>query len=87
MAEHFTHLDAQGNPGMVDVGAKAVTRRSATARSIVVLPESVLAHLDGKDIRTRKGPVFQTAMLAGTMAVKRTHDLIPLCHPLPVEKI
>lgn len=87
MSQDFTHLDAAGNPGMVDVGAKAVTRRSATAQSIVVLPESVLAHLDGQDIPTRKGPVFQTAILAGTMAVKRTHDLIPLCHPLPVEKI
>ncbi len=78
----FTHLDASGNPAMVDVGEKPVTRRSARARAIVLLPDAVLAQFDTGDIRTKKGSVFQTAIIAGVMAAKRTGDLIPLCHPL-----
>ena len=72
---------------MVDVGKKEVTRREAHARCMVSLPPVVLQQLEGKDLQTKKGPVFQTAILAGTMAAKRTSDLIPLCHPLPLEKI
>ena len=85
MSKEFTHLDAAGNPSMVDVGAKAITRRTATARSIVVLDDEILLHFENEDIRTKKGPVFQTAILAGVMAAKRTWDLIPLCHPLGLE--
>lgn len=81
----FTHLDPAGNPSMVDVGEKAVTRRTATARAIVLLPEEVLMRLESEDIRTKKGPVFQTAILAGIMAAKRTGELIPLCHPLGLD--
>ncbi|MEM7368545.1 MAG: cyclic pyranopterin monophosphate synthase MoaC [Bacteroidota bacterium] len=87
MAETFSHLDSDGNPGMVDVSAKSVTLRSATAQSIIILSEEILTHLEGDDIKTKKGPVFQTAIIAGTMAVKKTHELIPLCHPLIIEKI
>lgn len=83
----FTHLDKTGNPGMVDVGAKAITQREATAQSLVQLPSVVLAELTGDELHTKKGPVFQTATIAGTMAVKQTSQLIPLCHPLPIEKI
>jgi len=83
----FTHLDADGNPGMVDVGHKSVSKREATAQSIVKLPEVILAQFEQDDIQTKKGPVFQTAIIAGTMAVKKTADLIPLCHPLPLDKI
>ncbi len=85
MSKEFTHLDAAGNPSMVDVGGKAITRRSATARSIVVLDDEILLHFGDADIRTKKGPVFQTAVLAGVMAAKRTGELIPLCHPLGLE--
>ncbi len=85
MAKNFTHLDAAGNPSMVDVGAKSVTRRTATARSIVVLDDEILAHFENEDIHTKKGPVFQTAIIAGVMAAKRTGELIPLCHPLGLE--
>ncbi|HHM21342.1 MAG TPA: cyclic pyranopterin monophosphate synthase MoaC, partial [Bacteroidetes bacterium] len=85
MSKEFTHLDASGNPSMVDVGAKPLTKRSATARSIVVLDEEILLLLENDEIHTRKGPVFQTAILAGVMAAKRTGDLIPLCHPLGLE--
>ncbi|HRI61256.1 MAG TPA: cyclic pyranopterin monophosphate synthase MoaC, partial [Saprospiraceae bacterium] len=81
----FTHLDASGNPAMVDVGEKSVTRRSARARAIVLLPDVVLAHFETGDIRTKKGSVFQTAIIAGVMAAKRTGELIPLCHPLGLD--
>lgn len=81
----LTHVDDSGQPRMVDVGDKAVTQRSATACCEVVLPEAVWAEIAGGDIRSAKGPVFQTAIVAGTMAVKRTSDLIPFCHPMPIE--
>jgi cyclic pyranopterin monophosphate synthase len=81
----FTHLDEEGKPSMVDVGEKAITKRSATARSIVVLDDEIMSHLEGNDISTKKGSVFQTAIIAGVMAAKKTGDLIPLCHPLGLE--
>ncbi len=73
---------------MVDIGAKTATPREARAEAVVRLPEIVMkAFAEDKELHSRKGPVMQTARLAGTMAVKRTADLIPLCHPIPVEKI
>lgn len=85
MTKNFTHLDAAGNPSMVDVGEKKPTRRTAKAQSIVVLDEAILQHFTNQDIQTKKGPVFQTAIIAGVMAAKRTGELIPLCHPLGLE--
>ncbi len=85
MSKKFTHLDASGNPSMVDVGAKKVTKRIAKARSIVVVDEEILAQFTGKDIETKKGPVFQTAIIAGVMGAKKTSELIPLCHPLGLD--
>ena len=84
--DSFTHLDKDGNPAMVDVGDKQVSKRTATARSIVVLGEEIMTQLEAGDIQTKKGPVFQTAILAGIMASKRTGELIPLCHPLSLDK-
>jgi len=81
----FSHISPEGDPAMVDVGAKAVSRRTARARSIVVLNEEIMAHFAGQDIATKKGPVFQTAIIAGTMAAKRTDSLIPLCHSLGLD--
>lgn len=81
----FTHLDASGNPSMVDVGEKSVTKRTATARSIVVVDDEIMAKFVGEEIQSKKGPVFQTAIIAGVMAAKKTGDLIPLCHPLGLE--
>lgn len=81
----FTHLDAKGNPSMVNVGKKKVTLRTARARSIVLLNEAILTHFEKNDIQSQKGPVFQTAIIAGIMAAKRTGDLIPLCHPLGLD--
>jgi len=70
---------------MVDVSGKQVTHRTATARSVVVLPAEVLQHLTNGDLVSKKGPVFQTAIIAGIMAAKKTGDLIPLCHPLGMD--
>ena len=82
----FTHIDSKTNyPVMVDVSEKQVTKRIARAQSIVVLGDEIMQHLNGNDIQTKKGQVFQTAIIAGTMAAKKTSDLIPLCHPLPLE--
>jgi len=81
----LTHLDKEGNPTMVDVSGKQVSQRTATARSIVSLPGEVLAQLTNGDIQTKKGSVFQTAIIAGIMAAKKTGDLIPLCHPLGLD--
>lgn len=85
MSKKFTHLDDSGNPSMVDVGAKSITKRVAVARSTVILDDEILLHFEEKDIQTKKGPVFQTAILAGIMASKKTGELIPLCHPLGLE--
>lgn len=81
----LTHLDASGQPAMVDVGAKQPTRRVARARSRVVLGPEIMALVQEGDLPTRKGPVFQTAILAGIMGAKRTSELIPLCHPLGLD--
>jgi len=81
----LTHINEQGKPTMVNVAEKAVTHRTATARSIVVLPHEVLEQLTDGDLQTKKGSVFQVAVIAGIMAAKKTGDLIPLCHPLGLE--
>lgn len=86
MAGKLTHLDARNRPAMVDVGAKAVTLRTAVAEARVRLPRAVAAALRASGHRTKKGPVFDTAVIAGVMAAKRTHELIPFCHPLGIEK-
>ncbi|NRA47545.1 MAG: cyclic pyranopterin monophosphate synthase MoaC [Phaeodactylibacter sp.] len=81
----FTHLDADGNPNMVDIGKKVPTLRTAKARSVVVLEDEIMEQLENQELHTKKGPVFQTAILAGIMASKKTGDLIPLCHPLGLD--
>jgi cyclic pyranopterin monophosphate synthase len=81
----LSHVDQSGLPAMVDVSEKKITERVARAQAIVVLPEEVMKVIAGDELTTKKGPVFQTAILAGVMAAKRTHELIPLCHPLSME--
>lgn len=81
----LTHVDARGRPVMVDVGSKAVSARVAVAASAVRFPAAVALVLRGQDMASAKGPVIDTAIIAGTMAVKRTHELIPFCHPLPID--
>ena len=85
MTDHdasLSHLDERGHARMVDVSGKAATAREATARGRVVMqPETLAMIVEG---RAPKGDVLATARIAGIMAAKRTHELIPLCHPLPI---
>lgn len=81
----LTHIDEQGHANMVDVSEKTLSKRTARARSIMQLPAEVLAQISSGDIQTKKGPVFQTAIIAGIMAAKKTGELIPLCHPLGLD--
>ena len=81
----LSHLDASNRPAMVNVGAKVVTARTAHAIAVVWLPPALARLLEGGEITGKKGPIFQTASLAGVMGAKRTSDLIPLCHPLALE--
>lgn len=85
MKKQFTHIDASGNPKMVDVSEKQVTKRVAKAQAVVILGKEILAQINNNELITKKGPVFQTAIIAGVMAAKKTHDLIPFCHPLALE--
>ncbi|MEI6654639.1 MAG: cyclic pyranopterin monophosphate synthase MoaC [Verrucomicrobiota bacterium] len=80
----LTHV-RDGKPTMVDVADKPSTRRSAVAEAVVELGAGIMERLSNNDIQGPKGPVFQTAIIAGTMAVKQTSALIPFCHPLPIE--
>lgn len=81
----LTHLTDEGNPNMVDVSQKNNTTRKAKAQAIIHLGPEIMSHLNDGEINTKKGPVLQTAIIAGTMAAKRTGELIPLCHPLGLE--
>jgi len=81
----LTHLDDKNEPRIVDVSAKAVTERMAHARSVVSMPPEVAALFVDGDLRGPKGPVFQTAIIAGVMAAKKTSELIPLCHPIGLD--
>lgn len=81
----LSHFDDQGHAHMVDVGAKAVTDRIATAEGRVVMTRQTLAYIT--EGRAKKGDVLGVARLAGIMAAKKTSDLIPLCHPLPITKV
>lgn len=85
---NFNHIDENNKPTMVDVSYKDVTAREAKAISHIYLPDIVANQInrDG-ELNLKKGPVFQTATIAGTMAVKQTSNLIPFCHPLFIESI
>ncbi len=83
--EKLTHLDEHGSARMVDVGAKSVTHREATAEAVVRMrPETLAMIVEG---RAPKGDVFAVARIAGIQAAKRTADLIPLCHPIPITQV
>ncbi len=82
----LTHLDEAGRPRMVDVGDKSVSRRSAVAEALVCFPAEVADALREQGMQTAKGAIVDTAIVAGVFAAKRTHDLIPFCHPLPLER-
>lgn len=84
---NLSHLDSDGDITMVDVSAKTATAREANAGGQVRFPSDVYAQIKAADGMTKKGSITQTAHIAGIMAAKRTHDLIPLCHPLPLDKV
>ena len=83
----LSHVDANGKAQMVDVGEKKITHRKAVAESRVALPENVRSLFDGTELHMAKGPVFQTAIIAGIMGAKKTADLIPMCHPLGLDHV
>ncbi len=85
MTARLTHFDEAGRAHMVDVGAKPVTQRTATARARVVMEAATLAMV--RDGTAKKGDVLGVARIAGIMAAKRTAELIPLCHPLPISAV
>lgn len=83
----LSHLDSDGDITMVDVSGKTATTREANATGQVRFPSEIYGQIKAADGMTKKGSITQTAHIAGIMAAKRTHDLIPLCHPLPLDKI
>ena len=83
----LSHLDSDGDITMVDVSGKIATTREARAQGQVIFPAIIYEQIKAADGMTKKGSITQTAHIAGIMAAKRTHDLIPLCHPLPLDKI
>jgi len=85
MKNKFTHVDDSGNPQMVDVSGKEISVRRACARATVRLGKKIIAQMKGNELITKKGPVFQTAILAGVMGGKKTSELIPFCHPVGLE--
>ena len=83
----LSHLDSDGDITMVDVSGKTASTREANAQGQVRFPSEIYKQIKAADGMTKKGSITQTAHIAGIMAAKRTHDLIPLCHPLPLDKI
>ena len=81
----LSHLNKDNQPTMVNVGEKVITRRMARAQAVVQLSPEITAQFDGDELHSKKGPVFQTAIIAGISAAKKASDLIPLCHPLPLD--
>ena len=81
----FTHIDSSGNPAMVDVSEKKITKRTAKAQARVNVGGEIIALIQGNELITKKGPVFQTAIIAGVMSAKNTSSIIPFCHPLGLE--
>ena len=82
----FTHVDQTGKmAGMVNITEKHATHRMARAQGSVVLTKEIMEQLQGDELMTKKGPVFHTAVIAGIMAAKKTHELIPMCHPISLD--
>lgn len=81
----FSHVDQAGNPTMVDVSAKKISHRVARARAIVIPGKEIMDQISNNELITRKGPVFQTAIIAGVMGAKQTSSLIPFCHPVGLD--
>ena len=83
----FNHLNKKNNPKMVNVSDKKITKRTAIAKASMFLGTEVISHFTNDELITKKGPVFQTAIIAGIQAVKKTSELIPMCHPLLINGV
>lgn len=83
----FSHINKDNQPKMVNVSDKAITKRTATAATRMFLGVEIISHFNKDELTTKKGPVFQTAIIAGIQAVKKTADLIPMCHPLLINGV
>jgi cyclic pyranopterin phosphate synthase len=84
---NFNHLNKKNNPTMVNVSDKKITKRTAIAKATMFLGTEVISHFTNDELITKKGPVFQTAIIAGIQAVKKTAELIPMCHPLLINGV
>lgn len=83
----FTHINEQNQPKMVNVSDKKITKRTAIAKASMFLGSEIINHFNNDELITKKGPVFQTAIIAGIQAVKKTSDIIPMCHPLLINGV
>ncbi len=83
----FSHINKKNQPKMVDVSDKNITKRKATARALMFLGNKVISNFENEELTTKKGPVFQTAIVAGIQAVKKTSEFIPMCHPLLINGV
>ncbi len=87
MKNKFTHIGEKNQPKMVNIGDKKITKRQATAKALMFLGSEIISHFNNEELVTKKGPVFQTAIIAGIQAVKKTSELIPMCHPLLINGV
>jgi len=83
----FSHLNENNNPKMVNVSDKKITKRRAIAKATMFLGEEIISHFNNDELITKKGPVFQTAIIAGIQGVKKTSEIIPMCHPLLINGV
>nr|WP_262914327.1 cyclic pyranopterin monophosphate synthase MoaC [Tenacibaculum aquimarinum] len=83
----FSHINKKGSPKMVNVSDKKITKRTAIAKATMFLGTEIISHFTNDELITKKGPVFQTAIIAGIQAVKKTSELIPMCHPLLINGV
>ena len=83
----FSHINEQNQPKMVNVSDKKITKRTAIAKATMFLGSEIINHFTNNELITKKGPVFQTAIIAGIQAVKKTSDIIPMCHPLLISGV
>ena len=83
----FSHLNKKNNPKMVNVSDKKITKRTAIAKATMFLGAAIISHFTNDELITKKGPVFQTAIIAGIQGVKKTSELIPMCHPLLINGV
>ena len=84
---NFSHLNENNNPKMVNVSDKKITKRTAIAKATMFLGKEIITHFNNDELITKKGPVFQTAIIAGIQGVKKTSEIIPMCHPLLINGV